>query len=199
VLEGEYAGSLKPPSPSPAEPVVVFAGRFIPEKRAPAVPPAVVAAAQRVDGLRGEVYGDGPEREKVAAAVAATAGAVTAPGFVAPERLEEAMRRALCVLLPSSREGYGMVVVESAARGTPSIVVRGPDNAAVELVDDGVNGVVAASAEPGDLADAIVRVHEGGEALRASTREWFARNAERLSLEHSLRTVAEAYAASVRR
>ena len=70
----------------------------------------------------------------------------------------------------------------------------GPDNAAVELVEDGVNGFVAASASPEDLADAIVRVHEAGEALRRSTRAWFAANARRLSLESSLETVLALYA-----
>jgi len=98
------------------------------------------------------------------------------------------------LLHPSEREGYGLVVVEAAARGTPSVVVAAADNAAVELVEDGVNGVVAVSAAPADLAAAIVRVHEAGEALRASTREWFAGNARRLSLEHSLETVLAAYA-----
>jgi glycosyltransferase involved in cell wall biosynthesis len=88
-----------------------------------------------------------------------------------------------------------MVVVESAAQGTPSIVVRAPDNAAVELVEDGVNGVIAESAEPEALAAAIERVHAAGDALRASTCEWFARNAERLSLESSLARVAAVYSA----
>ncbi|HEY3187713.1 MAG TPA: glycosyltransferase, partial [Solirubrobacteraceae bacterium] len=194
VLEGEYAGSLEPPEPAPAEPVVVFAGRLIPEKRAPAVVPAVVAAARRIPGLRGEVYGDGPERAAVDAAVAASDGIVQAPGFVDAERVDAALRRALCMVLPSRREGYGMVVVEAAARGTPSVVVREPDNAAIELVEDGVNGVVAASASPEDLADAVVRIHEAGEGMRASTREWFARNARRLSLEGSLETVLAGYA-----
>jgi glycosyltransferase involved in cell wall biosynthesis len=198
VLEGEYAGSLEAPEPEPADPVVVFAGRLIPEKRAPAVVPAVVEAARRVPGLRGEVYGDGPERDVLGAAVAATGGLVTAPGFVDADRVDAALRRALCMLLPSRREGYGMVVVEASARGTPSIVVREPDNAAVELVEDGVNGVIAASASPDDLADAIVRVHEAGEAMRASTRAWFAANARRLSLDNSLQTVVAGYALSAR-
>jgi glycosyltransferase involved in cell wall biosynthesis len=103
------------------------------------------------------------------------------------------------MLLPSRREGYGLIVVEASACGTPSIVVREPDNAAVELVQEGVNGVTVATAEPAELAAAIVRVHDGGEQLRASTREWFARNAQRLSLERSLETVLDAYSsASVR-
>ena len=66
-------------------------------------------------------------------------------------------------------------------RGTPVVVVRGPDNAAVELVEEGVNGFVAASASPEDLGEAIVRVHRAGAALRHSTAAWFARNAQTLS------------------
>jgi glycosyltransferase involved in cell wall biosynthesis len=84
-------------------------------------------------------------------------------------------------------------VVEAAAHGTPSIVVDGPDNAAVELVEHGVNGFVAPSASAGDLATTIVRVREAGHALRLSTAAWFARNSRRLSLSGSLDAVAAAY------
>jgi glycosyltransferase involved in cell wall biosynthesis len=176
---------------------VVFAGRHIPEKRATAVPPAVAAARARLPELRGVVFGDGPERAAVLEAIHAAGldGVVEAPGFVDAEQVESALRRALCMVLPSSREGYGLVVVEAAARGTPSVVVRGEDNAAVELVDDGENGVVAASAAPEDLAAAIVRVHEEGDGLRARTRDWYTRNARRLSVESSLETVSASYAA----
>jgi glycosyltransferase involved in cell wall biosynthesis len=118
---------------------------------------------------------------------------VDAPGFVAHAQVEEALRTALCMVLPSSREGYGLVVVEAAARGTPSVVVAGEDNAATELIDDGENGFVAASASAEDLAAAILRVWEAGPALRDATAAWFGRNAERLSLEHSLETVLAAY------
>ena len=72
--------------------------------------------------------------------------------------------------------------------------MREPDNAAVELVEDGVNGFVAASAEPRAIADAIVRVHAAGPALRASTAAWFERNARRLSLDASLERVVASYA-----
>jgi glycosyltransferase involved in cell wall biosynthesis len=191
VLKGEFEGSLEPPEPNVPDPLVVFAGRLIPEKRAPAVAPAVALAAQRIAGLSGVVYGDGPEREAVRASL--DGAPVQAPGFVTPEEIDRSLRRALCLLLPSSREGYGLIVVEASSLGTPAIVTRAADNAAVELVEDGVNGVIAESASPEDLAAAIVRVHEGGAALRASTCEWFARNAQRLSLESSLQTVLASY------
>ena len=103
------------------------------------------------------------------------------------------MRRALCLVLPSRREGYGLVVVEASAAGTPSVVVADPDNAATELIEEGVNGYVAPSASAADLAAAILRVRDGGDALRASTAAWYAENARSLSLADSLEHVAAAY------
>ncbi len=41
VLHGLYKGQPDPEAPRPAEPVVVFAGRQIPEKRITAIPPAI--------------------------------------------------------------------------------------------------------------------------------------------------------------
>jgi glycosyltransferase involved in cell wall biosynthesis len=195
LLTGLYAGSLDMPEPAPARPVVVFAGRHIPEKRVPTIVPALALARERVPELRAEIFGDGPERGRVLAEVerCGLGELVELPGFVEHARIEDAMRTALCVVLPSSREGYGLVVVEAAGRGTPTVVVAGEDNAATELVDEGENGFVAASASPADLAAAIVRVWEAGPALRAATAAWFGRNAARLSLEHSLETVLAAY------
>ena len=197
VLEGEYAGPLAPPVPRPAEPLVVFAGRHIPEKRVPALVPAIARARETLPDLRAVIFGDGPDRPEVRRLVAAhdLEGIVDVPGFVPTAVVEDAIRRALCLVLPSRREGYGLVVVEASAVGTPSVVVRDPDNAATELIADGENGVISPSAAPHDLAAAILRVHAAGPALRASTAAWFARNARRLSLAASLDLVAASYAA----
>ena len=119
---------------------------------------------------------------------------VSAPGFVDDQVLDQALRQAICLVLPSRREGYGLVVVEAAANGVPSVVVAGPDNAAVELVEEGVNGAIATSTEPGDLAAAIVRAHDLGPSLRRSTTEWYDANASRLSLDASLAEILRVYA-----
>ncbi len=195
-LEGQYTQPLDPPQRRAARPVVVFAGRHIPEKRVPALVPALAEARRHIPDLRGEIYGDGPERKAVLRAIAKAGldGSIAAPGFVDANVLEDAVASALCLVLPSRREGYGLVLVEAAARGVPVVVVEGPDNATTELVEEGTNGAVASSAEPGELAAAIVRIHSAGPALRDSTAEWFRRNAERLSLERSVERVLEAYA-----
>jgi glycosyltransferase involved in cell wall biosynthesis len=194
VLEGIYAGPPGTP-PEPAEPVVVFAGRHIPEKQATALVPAIARVRERVPELRCVIFGDGPIRTDVLRLIAEHRldGAVEAPGFVEEERLRNTLRRALCLALPSKREGYGLVIIEAAALGVPSVVVRGPDNAATELVEEGENGAVADSVEPSELAAAILRVHAAGPALRESTAHWFTRNARRLSLDNSLETVTRTY------
>ena len=195
VLEGEYAGPLEPDATAAAEPVVVFAGRHIPEKRVTALVRAFERAHAREPRLRCEIYGDGPERPRVLELVRELGleTSVEAPGFVDSDRVDAALGRAACMVLPSSREGYGLVVLEASARGTPSIVVAGPDNAAVELVEEGRNGFVAPSADPDQLAAAIMRAVEAGPELRSATADWFKRNARRLSLDSSLETVLASY------
>jgi glycosyltransferase involved in cell wall biosynthesis len=196
VLTAIHALPAVAAAPRPAGPVVVFAGRHIPEKRVPALVEAFAVLRAKAPELRLEIYGDGPERGAVLARIAALGlqDVARAPGFVDAAELEDALAGALCMVLPSRREGYGLVVVEAAARGVPSVIVADVDNAATELVDEGENGFVARSASPEDLAAAILRVRDGGPQLRASTAAWFARNAERLSLETSLDRVAGAYA-----
>jgi glycosyltransferase involved in cell wall biosynthesis len=220
VLRGLYAGGKKVPSPphaggtSPFEsdttvglppasqtnPFVLFAGRLIPEKRVTVGVAAVAQAARQIQGLHGVFYGEGPERDALHAAIAEhdASAFISAPGFGESEQVDADMSRAMCVLLPSKREGYGMVVVEASAHATPAVVVAAPDNAAVELVEEGVNGVIAPSADPGAIANAIVHVHEAGMAMRKSTARWFAENAEELSLEGSLRVVLDSYALNAR-
>ena len=191
-LEGQYAGPPPPDAPRAARDVVVFAGRQLAEKRVP----SLVKALARIPEVRGEIYGDGPDRPAVLAAIRAHGleSRVRAPGFVERHVLDEALGTALCFVLPSEREGYGLVVVEAAAQGVPVVVVDGPENAATELVDDGVNGAVAHSVD--ELADAIGRVRAAGPELRVSTLAWFRANQSRLSLESSLQRVLASYASA---
>lgn len=184
-----------PGAPPPGTPFVLFAGRLIAEKQAPLGVAAIALARSTIDGLRGEFLGDGPERAALQQAIAdhGLQQSVSAPGFADAATLDREMRRAMCVLLPSRREGYGLVVVEAAARGTPSVVVAGEDNAATELIEEGVNGTIATRSDSQAIAEAIGRIHEAGATIRASTAQWYAENAERLSVETSLRTVLAGY------
>jgi glycosyltransferase involved in cell wall biosynthesis len=195
LLPGEYAGPGEVQLSADVDAsLVVYAGRHVKEKRVD----ALVRAVEQTPELRLELYGDGPERQRVEELVDRLdlRGRVQIAGHRPEEEVAEALGRAACLATASEREGYGLVVVEAAARGTPSVVVAGPENAATELVDDGVNGAVAASAEPEDLGGAIRRVTEAGPALRRSTAHWFEENADRLRLDRSLELVVAEYGES---
>jgi glycosyltransferase involved in cell wall biosynthesis len=193
--EEAILGEGLPETSAAAEPLVLFAGRLIAEKQATLGVAAIALAEVRIENLRGEFLGDGPERAALLRAIEdhGLGTRVSAPGFTDAATVDREMRRAMCMMLPSRREGYGMVVVEAAARGTPSVVVAGEDNAATELIEEGINGTVAERSDPQAVAEAIVRIHAGGAELRQRTAEWFAQNAARLSIEASLQTVAEGY------
>jgi len=194
LVEGLFEGPAAA-EPEPAEPFVVFAGRHIPEKRAPAVVPAVAQARKAIPELGARIYGDGPEWGKVRESITAHGleGVVEAPGFVAGDVVDAALGRALCLVLPSRREGYGLVVLEALSKGTPAVLVRGEDNAAVEFIAEGKNGFVASGGDPAALASAIITVNRSGLELRRSTLSWFATNATRLALDTSLARVSETY------
>jgi glycosyltransferase involved in cell wall biosynthesis len=148
-----------------------------------------------VPELRGVIFGDGPERESILEAIArlGTDAPIQAPGFVPEPELTATLARALCLILPTRREGLGTVVVEAAALGVPSVVVEGPENGATELIEPGHNGFVAPSASPTDLAEAITAVHRGGAHLRLSTVAWYEAHAREFSLEGSLPAILGLY------
>jgi glycosyltransferase involved in cell wall biosynthesis len=200
VVTGEYAGvrtngngAARPPRP-----VIVYAGRQIPEKRIELLVEAFDNLREELPGLRCQIFGDGPARKAIRELVErkGLSDAIDVPGFVEEHVLEDALAHALCMVLPSVREGYGLVVVEASALGTPSVVVDGPDNAAVELIEEGENGIVAPVPSADAVADAVRRVHDAGMELRASTAAWFSRNERRLSLHASLDVILQCYGAS---
>jgi glycosyltransferase involved in cell wall biosynthesis len=196
VLPGIYAGPTTPSATAEVDPdLVVYAGRHVREKRVPDLVRGFARARAHRPDLRLELYGDGPERGRAEALVRELGldDAVRVAGHRSEEEVGADLSRAACLATASEREGYGLVVVEAAARGTPSVIVAGPENGAVELVTDGENGAVAASAEPDELASAILRVVEAGPALRTSTTHWFAEHASRLRIDASLELVAEGY------
>jgi glycosyltransferase involved in cell wall biosynthesis len=162
---------------SDGEPFLLFVGRHIPDKRLDRIPAALAVARRSVPGLTLRVAGSGPTTGALLAAAVenGVANEVQVLGRVDDEQLETLLGQASVLVSPSAREGFGLVVAEAAAHGTPSVVVAGADNAAAELVDDGVNGFVAVDASAEALGAAIVAALNGGEELHRSTLGWFER------------------------
>ncbi len=200
VLPGLYAGPLEASPAGDVEPLVVFAGRHVKEKRVPLLMHGFAHAKRALPELKLELFGDGPDRAAAESAARrlGLGTAVTFHGRRAQADVERAFARAACVATASEREGYGLIVVEAAARGTPSMVVAGPENAAVELVVDHVNGVVAREPTAESIGKAIVDAVRGGPSLRESTVAWFVQHAASLRIERSVEAVTRAYAGEKR-
>jgi glycosyltransferase involved in cell wall biosynthesis len=177
------------------DPRVVYLGRHIPEKQVSAIIPAFDLARAAIPALRATIFGDGPNTPEIRRAISAAGldDVVDLPGFVSQETAMNTLGHALCLVLLSRREGYGLVVAEAAARGVPSIVLRHPDSAASELIVEGVNGFTCGSTNPSEVANAILRVHEAGGRLRQSTRDWFCRNRGTLTIDGALSRLLTIY------
>ncbi|MCL2208535.1 MAG: glycosyltransferase family 4 protein [Treponema sp.] len=61
--------------------------------------------------------------------------------FVTDEKKLELMSRAYALLMPSIREGWGLIITEAAAVGTPSIVYNSPG--IIDAVNFGESGYIA--------------------------------------------------------
>ncbi len=202
VLHGmhETPADLSEPN-SMRQPQIVFVGRHISEKNVRVIPAAIAEAQKHIPNLKCVIFGDGPERTKVIEAIQASGlqQYIECPGFVPWGTIDRALRDAMCLLLPSEREGYGLVVIEAAARGTPSIVVRADNNAATELIQEGINGYIAEDSSPIALSRAIVDVYQASPALIKSTWRWFKHNQRRLGIDLSVESIETVYHREVAR
>ncbi|CAN5166807.1 glycosyltransferase family 4 protein [soil metagenome] len=164
------------PVPAADPPYVLFVGRLIDDKRAHVIPAALEVARRSIPGLQAILVGDGPELARVRSEIAAHGldNEIRILARVSDDELVSLMRSAAVLVNPSRREGFGLVVVEAAAAGTPSIVVRGVDNAAVDLIEP-ENGLVVDDIGAEAVAGAIVSIVNAGMPLRYSTAAWFER------------------------
>ena len=198
LLPGIYSGKARASAAVAVDPsLVVYAGRHVREKRLDALVRGFDWARRKRPDLRLELYGDGPDRARIESVVQelGLTSAVEFPGRRSEEEISDAFARAACVATASEREGYGLIVVEAAAQGTPSVIVSGPDNAATELVHEAANGAVAGGASAQEIGAAVLRVVDAGPTLRESTKRWFEETADTLRLDRSLNVVLDSYAA----
>lgn len=169
--------------PAPAVPTFVYLGRLAPSKRVHEIIEAFALARRALPGARLRLIGSGPPGYTARLAALAERLGVTAglelSGRLDEDRKFEALAGATAIAMASVREGWGIVVSEAGAVGTPSAVydVAGLRDSTV----DGETGLVV-QPRPEALAAAMCRL-----ALEPGLRERLAAGAiafcRRLSYE----------------
>jgi 1,4-alpha-glucan branching enzyme len=172
--------------------MVLFVGRHVKHKGVALLPQILADARKSLPSLTMTVASDGPERVGVEMEVdrLGLTDAVLFTGPVSDDELFELFARASCTVVPSLREGYGIVVAESVSAGTPVVVADNPENLATHLVESGVNGFVVEPTVHG-MAQGIVDTVAAGDALRRSTAEWGATYSATKSIDRSADEMVE--------
>jgi glycosyltransferase involved in cell wall biosynthesis len=177
------------------EPLVIFAGRLVAEKRAHLLAPVVAALRRHDPAWRGIIFGIGPEETMVRDELElhGVTDAVVLAGFARWEELAAAFARGRALVLPTTREGFGLAVLEAAAQGLPSVLVRERDNAAVELIVEGRNGRVADHAD-GDAIAAAVLALAADPHIHDSTCAWYEEASRRFNVDVTVADLHSLYA-----
>lgn len=144
-----YSGNDLPRLPSDRAvprtpyPSLVVLGRLVPHKRVDLALETVRRLTNRFPGLRLTVVGQGyHEAElKARAQELGVAASVDFVGFVEDEVKHQLLAASWLHLLPSMKEGWGLVVVEAGFNGTPTVAFRSAGGT-TESVVDGVTGVL---------------------------------------------------------
>jgi glycosyltransferase involved in cell wall biosynthesis len=139
-------------------PHLLYVGRLSEEK-------GLRELAEAANGLPLVVVGDGPLRSLFPDAV----------GFVPPTELGPYYERAAVVVVPSRREGFGVVAREAMAYGR--LVVATAVGGLVDAVEDEVTGLLVPPYDPAALRDAMARALDDS-ALRTRLSAAARRRAE---------------------
>jgi glycosyltransferase involved in cell wall biosynthesis len=146
-------------------PTIVVVGRLVPHKQVEHAIDAVVALRSEHPDVQLLVVGNGWWEDDLRKYVA-EAGAgdlVTFEGFVSEERKHDLLAKAWLMLLPSLKEGWGLVIGEAGAHRVPTVAYSSAGGTC-ESVEHGHSGLLVA--DQAELTDAVRELIDDGEQRR---------------------------------
>jgi poly(glycerol-phosphate) alpha-glucosyltransferase len=139
--------------------------RLTPQKRLTDAIAAFERVVAAVPDARLDIFGDGPERERLQDEITrrGLAGAIALHGY--DPRAHERLWRSSAFLLTSAFEGYPLSTLESMSHGCPVVgydIKYGPR----EQITDGVDGFLVAQGDVDGIARRVVELLESPELVR---------------------------------
>jgi glycosyltransferase involved in cell wall biosynthesis len=175
-----FNGTTPPPMTDHApslHPHIIVLGRLVPHKRVEHVLDSASVLRERYPDLRVSIVGEGWWRDQLqhAAREAGVADLVTFYGHVDEPTKDRLLREAWVLALPSLKEGWGLVVMEAAARGVPAVAYA-EAGGVVESIADGITGVLATDQQ--EFSAALERILHDQEFRNSLGRAAAVRSAE---------------------
>lgn len=180
--------------PRPGRDAILAIGRLVPEKGHADLVRAVATLRSSRPGCTLTIVGDGPEKAALAGLASSLDVPLALPGAVPPAALEARYRDADVVVVPSHREGFGLVAAEALARYRP--VVATAAGGLTEIVTDGP-APTGWSVPPGDAAALVAAIADALDDPAEAERR-AARGASRVAERWSPQALAERAAADLR-
>jgi len=181
---------------------IVCVARLVPHKQVGVLLDAVSLLVERGSPATLVIVGDGPDRAELEAHAArlGLGARVCFTGHVSAVERDDIVGRASIAALPSSREGWGLTVIEAAAMGVPSVGLRVPGVS--DAIVDGQTGWLAdPEGGAGALADTLERALDA--CADPELASWVSRAAcvwaASFTWEHTVERLAAAAAIASRR
>ena len=136
---------------------VIYAGRLLSHKNIDILIKSIFIIKKSNPKIKCIIVGDGPEMSSLKSLASSLNlnKNISFKGFI--EKIEDVyslMKSSKVFVLPSTREGFGIVTIEANACGLPVLTVNHPDNGSKDLIIDNKNGLVCPLTEKA-LADNI--------------------------------------------
>jgi glycosyltransferase involved in cell wall biosynthesis len=146
---------------------LVFAGRLIKDKNVDLALGALALVKKELGRISFLVIGDGPEKAHLKNLVEelGLSGDVVFGGFVNYKTLISRLKSSRIFLFPSSREGFGIVIIEAKACGLPVIAVRHAMNASTDLITQDKDGLLCAM-DSQEISAGILRLMRNPDKLK---------------------------------
>jgi glycosyltransferase involved in cell wall biosynthesis len=168
--------------PKSEHPSLLVLGRLVPHKRVEIAIDTVAALRHEMPDLRLTIAGRGWWERQLRdyAKRIGVSDSVDFAGFVSVQERHELYSRSWVSLVPSVKEGWGLVVVEAGAHGVPSVAFDGAGGVTESIVD-GRTGLIARADDISDfiaqtrrlLTDHGLRDRQGAEAaVEAKRYSW---------------------------
>ncbi|MFA4889124.1 MAG: GT4 family glycosyltransferase PelF [Candidatus Omnitrophota bacterium] len=95
------------------------------------------------------------------------------------------------VLATTTHEAFGRVIIEAQAAGVPVVATK--VGGVVDIISDGINGLLVPPADPASMAEAVIRIFQDKDLARSLAERALSKVKEKYSVELMLENTLKVY------